>query len=322
MKRPSFQFYPGDWQGSQKLRRCSPAARGAWLDILCVLHDCDEYGVARYPLRELCRAAGVELKHARELVDKGVLKGSDSEPVRFAWAPSHAGRKGTETVLVESAGGPCWYCSRFVEDEYKRGVRGQQTRFDDSTNQPKRAPKPAPKYPPKGGIGDGEGDAEGYGVGDGEGDGPSSSSSSSTTPDRQSRSESLPTRERSTDQPTTAGLACRLMRDAGCTDTNPSHPNLLAALGEGVTPEALADTAREAITAGKQRPFAYAIATARSRHAEAATTNTPGASHAAHRAVHRPSLADQCAALDLGGAGGRPEPPAGVIDGEAVRVAG
>lgn len=318
MKRPSFQFYPGDWQGSQKLRRCSPAARGAWLDILCVLHDCEEYGVARYPLKELCRAAGVELKHARELVDKGVLKGSDTAPVRFAWAPSHAGRRGAEVVLVESAGGPCWYSSRFVEDEYKRSVRGQATRFDDSDNQPKRTPKDSPKHQPKGVIGDGEGD----GIGDGGGDGASSSSSSSTTPDRQSRSESLPARERSTDRPTAAGLACRLMREAGCTDTNPSHPNLLAALGEGVTPEALADTAREAIAAGKQRPFAYAIATARSRHAEAVTHPAAGASHAAPRAVHRPSLADQCAALDLGGAGGRSEPAPDFIDGEAVRVAG
>lgn len=178
MKRPSFQFYPGDWQSNQKLRRCSPAARGAWLDILCVLHDCDEYGVARYPLRELCRAAGVDLKHARELVDRGVLKGSDGEPVRFTWAPSHAGRKGADVVLVESASGPCWYCSRFVVDEYKRQRRGESTRFDSDGNQPSRRPNAKPNPKPMGVFGDGEGD------------GPSSSSSSSTTP------ESLPERTR------------------------------------------------------------------------------------------------------------------------------
>ena len=51
MKRPSFQFYVADWRLDQKLRRCSPAARGVWIDILCLLHDSDEqYGVLRWPL--------------------------------------------------------------------------------------------------------------------------------------------------------------------------------------------------------------------------------------------------------------------------------
>src|SRR3546814_1366315 len=53
---------------------------------------------------------------------------------------------------------------------------------------------------------------------------------------------------------TDAGRACRLMRDAGCPSTNPSHPDLLAALAEGVTPETLGDTAREAVDAGKPNP--------------------------------------------------------------------
>lgn len=80
---------------------------------------------------------------------------------------------------------------------------------------------------------------------------------------------------------TEAGRACRLMREAGCPNSNPSHPNLLAALDEGVTPEALADTTREAIDAGKAQPFAWAIATARSRRAEGASTTT-GGTHGNH----------------------------------------
>lgn len=78
---------------------------------------------------------------------------------------------------------------------------------------------------------------------------------------------------------TAAGRACLLMRRAGCATTNPAHPDLLAALSEGVTPEALAATVTEAIDGGIQRPFAYAITTARSRHAKGATTIT-GANHA------------------------------------------
>jgi hypothetical protein len=51
MNRPSLQFYPADWMANRNLRRCSLAARGAWMDVLCVLHDSeDEYGLVRRPL--------------------------------------------------------------------------------------------------------------------------------------------------------------------------------------------------------------------------------------------------------------------------------
>jgi uncharacterized protein YdaU (DUF1376 family) len=75
---------------------------------------------------------------------------------------------------------------------------------------------------------------------------------------------------------TPAARACLLMRRAGCAHTNPSHSTLLAAIAEGVTPEALGDTAAEAIAAGKGKPFAWAIATARSRQADGASRVTSG----------------------------------------------
>lgn len=163
MKRPSFQFYPGDWKRNSKLRRCSEAARGAWIDILCLLHDSDEYGVCRWPLDELARASGVPLKFAKELATKDVLKGADTGSKPYIYTPKHAGKEGDPVVLVDDSEGPCWYCSRFVRDEYIRQKRGQSTQFS-SENQP---PKPTPNHPPKGGIGERQGD------------GPSSSSSSS-----------------------------------------------------------------------------------------------------------------------------------------------
>lgn len=64
-------------------------------------------------------------------------------------------------------------------------------------------------------------------------------------------------------KPTEAGRACLLMRQAGCVQTNPSHPSLLAALTEGATPESLANYADLAVKTGKRNPFVYAIAAAR-----------------------------------------------------------
>jgi hypothetical protein len=45
MKLPSLQFYPGDWMKDPNLRRCSRAARGMWIDILCLMFECEDRGV-------------------------------------------------------------------------------------------------------------------------------------------------------------------------------------------------------------------------------------------------------------------------------------
>lgn len=44
MKRPAFQFYPADWRKDMALQSCSVAARGLWMDILCIAHECEPYG--------------------------------------------------------------------------------------------------------------------------------------------------------------------------------------------------------------------------------------------------------------------------------------
>lgn len=162
-KRPAFQLYASDWLGNAKLRRCSEGARGAWIDVMCLMHDSDEYGVLRWPLADIARAAGVGIKYLKELVEKGVLKGGDKGCAAYIYTPRHAGRDGEPVELLAATDRACWYCSRFVRDEYIRQRRGGESRFDSETNPRKAKPKAAPKPT----------------FGDGDGDGPSSSSSSS-----------------------------------------------------------------------------------------------------------------------------------------------
>jgi len=121
---------------------------------------------------------------------------------------------------------------------------------------------------------------------------------------------------------TDAGRACLLMRKAGCHSTNPSHPELLAALEEGVTPEALGHTAAEGLARSPpvSNPFSWAIRTARNRHAAGAaptnTTNTGGPNanpqlgSAEHVAEQRRLHEQRAAAGSFGGQG------CDVIDGE------
>lgn len=127
-----------------KLRRCSHAARGAWVDVLCVLHDSDEYGIARYPLVELANASSAPIKLLRELVDKGVLKGCDKgKCAAFVYVPRSGRKDGEPVVLVAEQDGPVWYSSRMVKDEYVRTIRGESSRFGaDKGDASKDAPKP------------------------------------------------------------------------------------------------------------------------------------------------------------------------------------
>jgi hypothetical protein len=127
------------------------------MDILCVLHDGDEYGICRWPLDDVARAAGVTLRLAKELAQKLVLKGADSGPVAYTHVRSHAGKD--EPMVLLDTTGPCWFSSRMVTDEWRRSVRGKDTRLSPE-EQPNQSPKPP--------------------IGDGSGYGPSSSSSSSS----------------------------------------------------------------------------------------------------------------------------------------------
>lgn len=165
MKRPSFQFYPADWRNDAKLRRCTDAARGAWMDVLCVLHDGDEYGICRWALADLARAASVPVRLLQELRTKGVLKGDDSEIGAFVYTPRHAGQNGEPVTLIAAGAGPCWFSSRMVRDEHVRQHRGVGTRYAGEARSPEATPKPTPKPP----------------IGGRQGDGSSSSSSSSSS---------------------------------------------------------------------------------------------------------------------------------------------
>lgn len=174
-KRPAFQFYPADWKNNANLRRCSEGARGAWMDILCLLHDLDEYGVCRWPLAELARTAGVSLKNAKELAAKGVLKGSDSGHQGFTYTSTHAGKPGEPVILVPACEGPIWFSSRLVRDEWVRRNRGANTRFT-TANQP-TLPSPTRRVGEP--VGERQGERQGEANTVRQGDGPSSSSSSS-----------------------------------------------------------------------------------------------------------------------------------------------
>lgn len=47
MKRPWLKFYPADWRSDPRLRMCSLAARGLWIDLISYMHEGEPYGHLR-----------------------------------------------------------------------------------------------------------------------------------------------------------------------------------------------------------------------------------------------------------------------------------
>lgn len=157
MKRPSFQFYPADWLGNTNLRRCTHAERGIWIAVMCLMHDSDEYGVLRWPLRDIASAVNCKPSDLVALAGKGVLKGDDMRIAEaYVYVPRSGRRDGPPVVLIEAQDGPLWFCSRMVRDEHVRGVRGEGTRFGDADGATSKAPRMgSPKRAPMPPFGDG-----------------------------------------------------------------------------------------------------------------------------------------------------------------------
>jgi len=41
---PFLKFYTSDWRADPRLKMCSPAARGMWIEMICLMHEATPYG--------------------------------------------------------------------------------------------------------------------------------------------------------------------------------------------------------------------------------------------------------------------------------------
>lgn len=60
---PWSKFWWRDWLADQGLRACSPAARGVWMDMLCIAAQTEPYGHIKMTAPQLARIVGDTEKH-------------------------------------------------------------------------------------------------------------------------------------------------------------------------------------------------------------------------------------------------------------------
>lgn len=105
------KFYPRDWRGDQALRVVSLAARGLWMEMLCVMHEATPYGhllVGGQPVSDavLSRLVGAGVEEVQvSLVDLS-----------------------TAGVLRRTRTGVIY--SKRMTDDYKRSVEGRKAKLE------------------------------------------------------------------------------------------------------------------------------------------------------------------------------------------------
>lgn len=298
MKRPAFQFYPSDWRKDTALQFCSLSARGLWVEMMCIAHECEPYGHLvvngkAMTAAQIGRLVGISEKECKkllaELFEAGVPS-QTSEGVIF----SRRMVRDEEVRNKRAAGGQAG--AEHGQKGASFGAKGgrpskQKTPEEIPLRDDERGVTEPPKEPP-----------------------PSSSSSSSP-----SVNPSVVEHTDNSTGGTLAGAVCaRLKSEAMVLDVNPSHPKLLSLLEAGLTEDEIIAAGHEAH--GKGKGFAYALAVAEGRRRDAASVK-PLPTASPRRTIHDQRSETIAALTGRNRTDERPATEPRDINGEATRIA-
>ncbi|MBI4931840.1 MAG: hypothetical protein HY841_13845 [Bacteroidetes bacterium] len=116
MKRPAILFYTGDWLSDTKLSSCSLAAQGLWINLLCVMHDSEDYGKFCLSKIEATAQPKVQAKSEICLTLTRMMSGG---PEEISSLLNELLEK--KVVKIDTDG--YIFSSRMIRDEYLRKVR-------------------------------------------------------------------------------------------------------------------------------------------------------------------------------------------------------
>lgn len=127
MKLPAIQFYPGDWHKDQGVQALDLMQRGAWFELLLMMHDSDERGVllvngTPMPDAVIARRLGLDNQTANQILTTLLSYGV-------------ASRRTADGAL---------FCRRMVKDEKLRQVRTEAGRKGGNPNLLNQKPKQKP----------------------------------------------------------------------------------------------------------------------------------------------------------------------------------
>ena len=261
MRRPSFQFYPADWRNDTGLRLCSLAARGLWVEMMCIAHECEPYGYLRangnpMTAAQIGRLTGISERECSKLLDELFDAGVPSQTVDGTIYSRRMVRD-EQLRLVRAEGGKSGAAHGVKGGIY--GANGGRPRKETTPQETPlgneaRGVIDPPLKPP-----------------------PSSSSSTSSKSVSLARAISDSTGVAREDEtrlaPESADLSpvarvCLGLKAMGYSDTNPHDAKLFALLEAGLTPDEILAAGHGG--KGNGKGFRWVLAAAEGRRREAA----------------------------------------------------
>lgn len=109
-------FYPGDWLSDMKLNLCSLITHGAWMRLICIMHESEEYG---YLMNNGKALSPEEIKTLIKITD---------EEFEIVW---HELTKNQVLKLDKNTG--AYFSKRMVQD-YKKIMQNQQGEYISPEN--------------------------------------------------------------------------------------------------------------------------------------------------------------------------------------------
>jgi|GEM_PF-3127548 len=127
MKLPALQFYPGDWHKDQGVQALDLEQRGAWFELLLMMHDSDERGVLVLNGQPMSEAV-----IARRL---GLLNQTANQILTTLLTYGVVSRREHDGAL---------FCRRMVKDEKIRQIRTESGKRGGNPSLVKQIPTKAP----------------------------------------------------------------------------------------------------------------------------------------------------------------------------------
>lgn len=160
--QPWLKFFPTDWRADQSLRVVSLAARGLWIECMCIMHEADPYGhlvVNGRPVTDtqLASLTGSTPDQLAELIAEleaaGVFSRNGRGVIYSRRMTRDHKKAQTARKTGKSGGNPTLCKSRGNQPSDKGGVKGR-VKGRDNTQRPEARSQISPLNPPEGGTGD------------------------------------------------------------------------------------------------------------------------------------------------------------------------
>ena len=168
-KRPAFQFYPGDWSTDIDLHRCSLAAQGLWIKMMCLMHHGEPYGhlqtggggiISTCELARLAGATVVEVAGClAELNERGVYSITSAGAIysrrMVLDAKDHAAYRSRAAAGGRASAASRWGTefdddgNRVVTSPVTRPVTKSQPAVTIPVTEKSKSPSPSPSPSPK-----------------------------------------------------------------------------------------------------------------------------------------------------------------------------